>query len=359
MSELTLTVNGIAYGGWKSISVRRSMEELSGSYSLGVSEIWPTQVEPREIRTGDRASIVVDKVPLVTGYVDQVEAGYDSYSHGVSVSGRDAAADLVDSSAQHGKGEWRNARLDQIARDLAAPYGIAVQVQAELGAPFATFAIEPGETAFDCLERAARQRGVLLLSDGKGGLVLGKSGSGGTVPTPLLESENLLSCSAANDSSQRFQKYIVKGQRAGSDEVSGTAASAMRAEASDGGVTRARTLVILAEDEGDLASLKRRAEWEATVRAARALTARCTVLGWEHAGGVWHPNCIVRLRSPCLRLDRDLLVRDVELIADDQGKRTNLVLTPQEAYTRQPMVAQKAPKRSGAKKAGEAVDVFS
>ncbi|WP_282265919.1 phage baseplate assembly protein [Stenotrophomonas sp. PS02298] len=358
MSDLTLNVNSTAYGGWKSINVRRSMEEISGSYSLGISELWPEQAEPREIRTGDSASVVLDKVPLVTGYVDQVEPGYDAYSHGVTVSGRDATADLVDCAAEHGKGEWRNVRLDQIARDLATPYGTTVLVQTELGAAFPSFAIEPGESVFDCLERAARQRGVLLLSDGKGGLVLGMAGSGGTVATPLVEGENIRSCSASNDASQRFKTYIVKGQRAGSDQVNGAAASALRAVATDSGVKRARTLVIIAEDEGDLASLTKRAQWEATVRAARALTVRCEVAGWTHAGGIWHPNSIVRFRSPTVRLDRDLLIREVELIADEQGKRTNLILTPQEAYSSQPVTAKKAPKRRGAKKNKDVEDFF-
>lgn len=354
-SDLRLVVNGVRYGGWKRIRVRRSLEEVSGRYDLGVSEIWPEQVQPREIRTGDKAAIEIDGRAVITGFIDSGDFGYDAAQHGVNVSGRDATADLVDSSAQHGKGEWRNARLDQIARDLCKPLGIAVTVATDVGAAFPSWAIQEGETAFECIERAARQRAVLLMSDGLGSLVLGQAGTT-RVRTALVEGQNLLGCSVRNDATERFQTYIVKGQRAGSDDVFGEAASAMRATATDAGVTRNRTLVIVSEDETDLASLQRRAKWEATVRAARALTVTATVQGWTHGDGLWTPNQLVRTTAPANRIDRDLLIRDVELVADEGGKRTELVLVPQEAYSVIKMPAKhKAPRRKGAK-GGDAED---
>lgn len=357
--DLRLVVNGTAFGGWQSIRVRRSMEEVAGHFDLTVSELWPEQSTPREIRTGDKAAIDIDGETVITGFVDTLVAAIGERSHTVNITGRDATADMVDCSAMHSKGEWRNARLDQIARDLAAPFGIAVKVDADIGAPFPVWAQQEGERAFECLERAARQRAVLLLSDGRGGLVLGKA-SRTRVGTALVEGENLLACNVRNDAAERYQTYIVKGQRAGSDDVSGEAASTMKATATDAGVTRPRTLVIVAEDEADLAALQRRAKWEASVRAARALTANASAQGWTHRDGLWAPNTLVRLRAPALRIDRDLLIRDVELVVDEQGTRAELVLTPAEAYSLVAMPGkQKAPRRKRANGGADAEDSYS
>lgn len=346
MADLQLIVRGTAYGGWKRIHVRRSLEEISGGFNLEVSELWPEQQTPRDIRVGDRCAVVVAGETVITGYVDSVDDEADARSHFVGIAGRDVTADLVDCSAQHGKGEWRNARLDRIARDLAAPFGITVRVETDLGAPFPVWTIQEGESAYECIERAARQRGVLLLSDGRGGLILGKAGtrSAGTV---LEVGQNLLVCGVSNNGAQRYQQYVVKGQRAGNDDAFGTAVSAMKATATDPGVARRRTLVVMAEDEADAASLKRRAEWEATVRAARALTVKAAVQGWTHPGGVWAPNTRVRLRSVLQRIDRELLIRDVDLIADERGTRAEMVLTPPEAYTLLARPARKKAPRRG------------
>jgi prophage tail gpP-like protein len=133
----------------------------------------------------------------------------------------------------------------------------------------------------------------------------------------------------------------------------------MKASASDAGVKRARTLVVVADDETDLAGLKKRAEWEATVRAARALTVDVTVQGWSHPGGLWRINRVVPLRAPALRIERDLLIRDVEYSLDRGGTFTRMTLTPAEAYTPQiAPPARKAPRRKRSRDTG-AEDVFS
>ena len=358
MPELELITGGRSHAGWKRISVQLGMEEAAGAFALGVSERWSDTLAPLEVRTQDRCEIRIDGEPIITGAIDAVENGVDG-GHEVVLTGRDAAADRVDSAAIHAKGEWRNAGLGQIVRDLAAPFAIPVRVAGDLGAPFATFAIEPGETAFECIERAARQRGVRLVSDGVGGVVIGAMPA--AVPgVALVEGDNLLRFSSRNDASQRYSHYIVQGQRAGDDQTHGEAVAAIKAQARDPGVRRYRPLLILDEEQGDIASFQRRAQWEANVRAARALTVDCTVQGWTHTSGLWRPNTLVRFTSTTLRLDRELLVRDVEFVVDSAGTTTRLVLTPAEAYTLQPVAPKRpAPKRRARKPAERPEDAFA
>lgn len=354
MADLRLNIGGNSYGGWTAMYLHASVEEIAGTVELSLTERWPEHQEPLVIDPGAACTVSIDGQTVITGYVDAVEAGADASNHTLSVSGRDKTADLVDCSAVHAKGEWRNARIDQIARDLATPFGVQVRTSGDLGSPFPSWAIEPGESAYDCLERAARQRGVLLTSDGTGALVIGQPGTA-TVATALRMGDNLLSGRIRNDNASRYSEYRVLGQRAGSDQVSGAAAAQVKATAKDSGVARYRPLVIVDEDQGDIAGFQRRAKWEASVRAARALTYTAMVQGWQHASGLWRTNTLVQVYDPVLRLDRQLLVRDVDYVCDDQsGQITQLVLTPAEAYSLLKMPAKhKAPGRKGRKDSGE------
>lgn len=345
MADLRLNVNGISYGGWKSIRVHRGIEEMAGTFDLSVSELWAEQTTPREIATNDAASIVVGGRTLITGFVDAVSVSYDASSHETTVRGRDAAGDLCDSSAIYKTGRWRNATILQIARDLCAPFRVTVRADVDVGGPFKEWAVQEGETVHDCIERAARHRGLLLISDGMGGIVLTRPTTKPAVVTLEL-GVNIRSASTENRADQRFSQYVVKGQTSGDDSSSGEAVSAQKVSIGDPGMGRYRPLVIVAEDQADIATLKKRAEFERTVRAARGLRCSVFVQGWSTPeGGLWSPNTRVRLVDPFSRVKRELLIAEVDLVLDEQGERTELLLTIPEAYN---VLAEPEPTKKGA-----------
>ncbi|MCH5770564.1 phage tail protein, partial [Salmonella enterica] len=82
----------------------------------------------------------------------------------LNVSGRDKTGDLVDSSAIHGSGQWKRARLEQIVRDICKPFGIEVLVQTDTGDAIDSFSLDDGEKAFDAIDRAARAKAILVTS---------------------------------------------------------------------------------------------------------------------------------------------------------------------------------------------------
>ena len=53
MPEVILTVGGRQYGGWKSVDIRRGIEQIAGSFELSVTERWAGQDQMRPIRQGD------------------------------------------------------------------------------------------------------------------------------------------------------------------------------------------------------------------------------------------------------------------------------------------------------------------
>lgn len=327
-----LKVGGEVYGGWKSVRVTRGIEQLAGTFDLGLTERWSGQETSRPIKPGAACEVLVDGETLITGHVDEASPGYDKETHGISVSGRDLTGDLVDCSAIYRSGQWAGAKLDKIARDLCKPFGIEVVTEADVGKAFATWSLQEGESVFECLDRAARLRAVLLTSDTKGRLVITRAGSE-RMAAQLVEGENILSASGEFSWRERFSRITVKGQARGDDENSGATVAQASARSDDATIGRYRPLIVLAEDQEHAGSLKDRADWEKGVRMGRGTRATVTVQGWHATPGeMWLPNRLVRLVSPMLGADLDLLIVSVTYTLDESGTRTELSLTRPEAF---------------------------
>lgn len=348
MGSVTLRVAGRDYLGWQAVRVTRGMETLCGSFELGVSERWQNQDQVWPIGEGDPCVVLIEGVPLITGFIDTRELSYDATTHSVSVSGRDKAGELVDCSANpglgtlHAKWEFKGISLLQFAQKICAPFGISVSLQSGLvlPPPPLKFSIDPGDTAFNALEQACRQAAVLPVSDGQGGVVLTRS-SKLRAASSLVEGKNILSARARFDNSGRYRTYYVLGQHRGTDEDFGEKVAAISAKAEDLNVVRSeRVLLVRPENGVTAAQAKKRAEWEATTRAARADQVSITVQGWTQIdGSVWPINALVNVRSPQIAIDGDMLITQASYLLDvSGGTRTELTLQRPEAFLPAPLI---------------------
>lgn len=331
MSRVELSVGGKNYGGWKTIRIERGIEQIAGTFELGVTDRWDATSEIRQIMPGQECELRVDGQVVITGYVDTVSPSYDKQQHGITVSGRDKTADLVDCSAIHKTGQWAGRKLEQIAADLCKPFGITVKNATDTGKALTpTFSIQEGETVFEALERAARMRAVLLVSDGLGNLILTRAGKDRAAN--LTEGENILSASAEFTWKDRYSLYVLKGQSSGDDENYADTVAHPTASMLDPAITRYRPIIVMAEDHGSNATLKQRAEWEKSVRMGRGNRATVTVQGWDVQGQLWQHNRLAHVKSPMLGADDDLLIVSVAFVLDESGTRTELQLTRREAF---------------------------
>lgn len=331
MPELALSVGGQRYSGWQSVRVSRGIDKLAGSFELQISERFDGLATVRPIRPGQPASVLADGETVITGYVDTVAPDYDAEMHTLHVSGRDATGDLVDCAAVHQSGGWQNRSLAQIAYDLVKPFACGLEVLADVGQPFARWRIEPGETVFENLDRAARYRGVLLTSDGLGNLVITQP-STATAPAALVLGENIERARGHSSELERFADYIVRAQQAGTNAIFGGAAAGPSGEALDAAVGRYRPTVIVAEGMSDAAGCQARAQWQRTVMAARARQVVYTVTGWRAHGQLWQPNALVPVQDAFLGLDGRRLISRVEFVLDEGGSRTELTVVPKHAF---------------------------
>jgi prophage tail gpP-like protein len=337
MGEVQLLVDGRRYGGWTSVRITQSVETIAGSFSLDVTDRWTEAGLPWPIREEDPCQVLLDGEVVIDGYVDRRHPSFDAQQRAVAITGRDRAAILVDSSAVLDRWSFRNASVLDVARKVCEPFGIGVTLQAglTLPAPPRKMAVNPGDTAYAVIERAAAAAGVLVVSDGAGGIMITRAGT--VRAAPLVEGGNLLAGELEYNAEERYGRYVVVTQSAGTDNASG-GATRVRAEAVDEGVRRAERVLLVRPENGITTDYARqRADWEARVRAARAETARVSVQGWKQPNGArWPINALAAVRSPTLGVNGDLLIAQVDYSLSAAGEVTQLSLVRPDAYTPEP-----------------------
>ncbi|MDH7971789.1 contractile injection system protein, VgrG/Pvc8 family [Sphingomonas sp. AR_OL41] len=335
LAELVeLAIDGKRYSVWSSVSVTRSLDSLAGTFELSLAAKDRTAGAELAINKGDKCRVMIAGEPVIDGFVDVVSLTIGSADAGITISGRDRTADLADCSAIHKPGSWKNVKLEAIASELAKPFGISVTAKTSTGKPIVKFALQQSETVQAAIERLCRFRGLLMVANATGDLEIIKPGDGAPIAT-LEIGVNILSATATHDASQQFSEYRIKGQAAGSDHKHGKTVAQISGSATDATVKRYRPLLIIAEDQGDGASLGERAASEAGVRRGKSLTVPISVVGWRVAAGgaLWRPNVRARVKCPPVKVaDQVMLVSAVTLTKSESGTTATLTCMPREAW---------------------------
>lgn len=355
MSEaVSLRVNGVDYGGWKEVDITAGIERLARDFNLSITRRWPGEKEiPKRVRPGDVCEVYIGTDKVLTGYVDATPVRYDSSSMSVGVKGRSKTADLGDCAADYKTGQWRGAKIERIAADLAKPYGIEVAVQESTGDAVAEHQIQPGESAFECIDRLLTLRQLLATDDSDGRVVFINAGSGGRAGTSLVLGENILSADCQLDYKDVFGSYTVKGQRSGDDNDHGSTVAESSSTARDTEITRHRALVIRQSGQASSAICADRARYEMLNRKAKALETSYTVQGWRQQDGkLWVPNQMVHVKDPVIGFDVWMLIVEVNYRISEAGTVATLKVGPLDGYIPTPQ----AVKRAKAKKAAGIAD---
>lgn len=331
--EVELKLGGRKFGGWKDIDVSLDLDSGASTFKLGVTKRDPERNEDWTIQADEPCEVLIGGETVITGYTDRIESDLSAEAHSIAVSGRSKAADLVDCSAVATPGSWQGKTIGAIAAELAKPFDVAVKVEGDQGAPLRKFSIQQGETVWEAITRMAQHRALLPISRADGSVALITAKPEGAA-VRLVEGSNLKTIRGHHDVSERFSQYIVKGQSAGDDELNGKAAAQPKAESADPAVRRYRPLIVVAEEQADAATLKKRAQWEATVRAARAQEATAELVGWRRDDGqLWAFLHKVDLDAPSVFISDTLMVAGVRFVVDDQGRRVELRLVRPESYS--------------------------
>jgi len=326
-----LTVNNREFDGWKEVVIVRGLRQASAIFQLTVTDKW--QGDPWQIQPYDACELSYMGKTVITGYVDNTAVSSESESFDVMVSGRSKTSDLVDCSVE--SKQFNKQRIEQIASALAAPYGVKVIAEVDTGNSISTWKPDEGVTVFEAIESLARLNALLITDNANGDLVFTQAGVQ-RAPADLIGGVNIKGASVSFDVRDRFSHYIVKGQQRASDSIDAETAAHVMATITDDSVYRHRPLIVLAEDQVDIARARKRGQWEATVRGGRSQSLSVTVQGWMANGRFWEPNQLVNVRHPRLGLNTELLIVSVEYsLNDTAGTTSRLELMPAAALTPQ------------------------
>jgi prophage tail gpP-like protein len=328
---------------WESIRIQRSIDQISGSFSISFADKWKQTFTNWDLIPGNEIIIMLGlKDVILRGWIDTLDVDVKNDDRTLTMTGRDLTADLVDSSAPTIPSEFKFVNILQLATIFVTPFGIPFAIDVPPGEPFAKFTVKQGETVFELLHRAAQLRGLILQSTEIGGLLItDRSSALSQIPTPipLVQGQNVLEAKASYDYSDRFFGYDVKGQGAGNDLINRKGVTQILGTSTDPQMRRpARRKTIIADGSVDLASAQRRANWEATVRASKAVDVTIKVQGWRQdilqIGPLWRPNQLVPVVMPYVGLQgNQLLVRAVQFSKSiTEGTTTTLSLTRPDAY---------------------------
>ncbi|WP_460418789.1 phage baseplate assembly protein [Pseudomonas sp. microsymbiont 2] len=354
-NAVTLSVNGLDYRGWKKVSISAGIERQARDFRLGVTWSWPGQVQEIPVRQGDRCEVRIGADLVLTGWVFGTPIQYDAHSVERSVAGRSLTADLVDCSAVNKPGQWRGQSVQKVVQALAEPYGVRVLSEVPETTKLADHQIEPGETAFESIDRLLTLSRLLSTDDARGRVVIIKPGSAGRAVDRLELGQNLLTGSAELDFSGVFSEYRVTGQRSGTDTDYGEKASEVKAGVTDPRASRHRVLLIHESGQMTPELAQARANWERGSRMGKALTLRYQIQDWRQSNGaLWVPNMIVRVVDPLIGIDRDMLISEIEYVLEDDGTLANIVVGPPDGFDPEP----KDPHKSRKLKKGGKADNF-
>lgn len=337
-NTVTLRTDGRLFTGWTSVSVTRSIESVAGYFELGVNV--PPGTDLSGLAPGKEFTLEIDGQIVCTGYIDSRRRQMTADSMKITVAGRDKTADLIDCAAVYRGGQWKKRTLEQIARDLCAPYGVTVRWELsdkESAASFPSFTLDHSETVYEALVRASRARGVLMTSNAAGELVFSRAAS--AVTDELILGKNLLTVDFDEDFRDRFSEYIVKGYArangADGDDIDAKSIVSRKGTATDSDVTRYRPMIIIADSKITAKDAQARALREQRRRLAKSITFEAEIDGWTRRDGqLWMPNLLVTIDASKYAIKTtELLVSKVNLILNDQdGLKTRVSLAPREGF---------------------------
>jgi prophage tail gpP-like protein len=321
-SAISLVVGGFEYTGWERATVNYAATDAARAFAFTLTDADNT-AQAWDLLPGDEDILVlIDGEVVVTGHIDTMSPSYAATNHTIEVSGRSLSADVIDSSHTHPTSEFSGQTLAQIAAALA-PDGISITSDMPLNA-IPNFRLQPAETIFAALDRAAAKSGLFLQGTADGGIKITKGGSR-VVHPPLVEGQNILAGSATFNNTDRHTTYRVHGQRA-FDQASKKTLQ-IQATAVDHSMRRKRNKVIVAETDVSQQEAQTLADWHRDRQLGESIKAHIRVVGTRDANGrLWQVNTLIFVQSPMLRLAMQMVIQNVAISQDKSGTFTALSL---------------------------------
>jgi prophage tail gpP-like protein len=325
---VTVSVGGVNYTAFKHMTVNAAFNEAARDFYLEIACELGASATNRIFRTGAKVTISSNGSLLLTGFVDRKQPEIDDKMALIKVSGRSNSADLVDSTAKHQTGRFKNKTPLEIGNEVSTGIGAKFTTDTQLE-KIEQYQLQPGESCFRCVEKMARLQGKTITGTADGNAKITKA-SGQRHAGMLLEGGNILKGQSDHNDSNRHSEITVKGQRPyghGTDNLE------INAKARDSSISRHRPFEIILDSDTTKEVAKKRAKTRRDRAAGHALKATIVVQGFRDDGGaVWEPGHLIYTESATLDISQDMLIEKASFKQDDKGSVTTLNLTDPRAY---------------------------
>lgn len=306
---VTIKAGGQLWSAWTRVMVQASFQDGARSFQIDAAAEFGGAATAWTFKAGTEISILFNGEVVCTGYVDRYQPKIDAHkSASISISGRSKSQDMIDSSAMHDTGHFKDQTPDAIGKALDK-FGVGISTDQKLE-KVPVCRITPGEKAFRVIERLCRDQGVFPVGQADGSIKITKAGAKRHVGS-IKEGEdgNMISGDADHNFAGRHSEVTVRGQR-----PFGSGADALQIEgvARDAQMSRYRPIVIVHDGDTDKKRAKKRAGSHRDREAGNSLKANATVQGFrDDAGTIWEPGHLVFVESDFLDVHQDMAVESI------------------------------------------------
>lgn len=301
--KVELLIGNMAHSDWSSYELDSDLLVPADGFhlTLGASGALPPEVVP-----GAQVVVKIGGETVLTGRLDEVEHSVSKTSHSFTLSGRDRAAALVDCSAPVFVAKMMG--LKQIVAKIVSSFEITrYEISADQTTLRDKINVEPGDTAWNMLARAAEANGLWPWFDPDGTLVIGGPDySAPEVATLILRKDgrgnNALSLSRHESVHDRYSELTVLGQTHGTGLHHGH--NDLVGKAGDNGITWYRPKIVIDHEADSTAICQSRARKLLADGRLNGITLVATVKGHRIVapgqpsdGQLWKPGQRVHVKS--------------------------------------------------------------
>lgn len=353
MAKVVVTANGSPFTGWVEVTVDQAHDKVAGQAHVKMSEL---PGNPLPMRIGDFAQVLIDKRPVITGYVREVDGELVEHSHYINATIRDQTQDLVDSTIGPKLKLKPPITLQQMAQQTIGVMGLNIPVIDNIGPP----PYEHGEQisasiddrGFKFLDDWAQKRQVLFNTDGKGSLVIDRNRKL-RAPAMLMSTfednpaNNVKKSKYRNSDLDRHNSVAVNGQKSTNDKDWWQSKQKGEATAQANPLQKNWGLALDSAVRSQLklhargtkglsgTSPSKAAKWRSNAAKARGFQYTATVQGFYGSPGwLWWHGYIVPVLDTHWEIEAELLISAVKFHKNvGGGETTEITCTYPDAFT--------------------------
>lgn len=304
--EVEVMIGGKAHRGWTHYDIDSDLFIPADAYRVGLSKT--RMVLPPEVKEGAAVEVRLvregSSTTVLSGCLDDRELDANKSGQDLQLSGRDGAGVLLDCSSP--VLSMRQLSLDDVVAKIVRPLGVTrIRIDAENKLLREKVNLEPGDTAWDSLRRAAEANGLWPWFDPDGTLVVGRPRYDLPPVATLVmnadgKSNNVERLSERRSIADRFSEVTVLGQAHAGGNGGGERAGRnnVRAVVRDDGMIVHRPKVVVDHEAINEQVARARGRKIISDARLRGYTLTATVMGHYTEGGVvWTPGQRIAVKS--------------------------------------------------------------